>query len=269
MSKLNFHVRHEVTPDRVWSVLEAVAEGFDYEHVTQSDRQLSRLRQLDLVTSRGDLALTPRGQQVYQFGMQKPNALADLWHYLHYTHWRSAQSRENTMFYTYRAYSDLLHEKGRASLHKDMREIYTAELNGHISSEPIFEGFETDLQKGAVSLSPNSLRGVEHWLENLSPSVIEDGHFERRHFCIAELAVLALGYVTQASAAELGIEQLLTPEKRMLICRLCMLDESALDQTLDWTLPAFPQLVQAGTSAGSFGRFIRILKVPTLEDLLV
>lgn len=269
MSKLNFHVRHEVTPERVWSVLEALAEGFDYEHVTQADRQLSRLRQLDLVANGDEIELTPHGQQVYEFGMQKPDALPDLWHFLHYTKWQSEYPRENTIFYTYRAYCDLLYEKGQARLDKDTREIYTAELNGQILSAPIFAGIEVDLQKGAISLSRNSLRGVEHWIENLSPRVIEVEQFERRHFCIAELLVLALGYVTQTYAVELGIEQLLTSEKRALICRLCFLDESALDQTLDWALPAFPHVIQAGTNAGTFGRFIRILKVPAIKDFLV
>jgi hypothetical protein len=200
--------------------------------------------------------------------MQKPEVLPEIWHYLHYTRWQSEQPLENTMFFTYRAYSDLLYERGLAPLDSDAREIYTAEINGMISAAPEFKGFESDLKKGALSLSPNSLRGVEHWLYGLSPDVVKDNKFERRHFCVAEILVLALGFVTEHPAEELGIEQLLTPEKQDRICQLCQLDGAAFDQTLEWALPAFPHVAEAGTTSGSYGRFVRMLKIPTFEDLL-
>jgi hypothetical protein len=49
MTELSFHVRHEATPDHVWGVLVAIAENYSFDHIIQSDRQLSRLRQLLLV----------------------------------------------------------------------------------------------------------------------------------------------------------------------------------------------------------------------------
>ena len=49
MSSLNFHVRHEVTPERTWDVLVAIAEGYSFSHVIQADRQVGRLRQLGLL----------------------------------------------------------------------------------------------------------------------------------------------------------------------------------------------------------------------------
>ena len=268
MAKLNFHVRHEVKPDRVWGVLEAVAEGFEYDHITQGDRQLSRLRQLGLVADSGEPEPTELGQQVYELGMAKTDVLNDILHYLHYTRWDHESPLDNTMFYTYRAYCDLLYRQRTAEIRKDTRETFTAELNGQISNAPEFVDQTDEFQKGAVSLSANSLRGVEHWLTELSPSVLQDDQFERRHFCVAELFVLAIGYVTEQTQAELGIEQLLTPEKREMICRLCLLDESDFDQTLDWMLPAYPNILQPGTNAGNYGRFIRVVRLPEIGDVI-
>jgi hypothetical protein len=266
MSKLNFHVRHEVTPDRVWGVLEAIGEDFEYDHITQSSRQLSRLRQLGLVTDDKQAALTETGKHVYQLGTEKPTVLSEVFHFLHYTRWTNDDPLENTMFFTYRAYCDMLYDKGTVELSNDNRQEFAAELNGVISSH--FSDQLHDLVKGAVSLSTNTLRGVEHWLSGLSPAVLEDDVFECRHFCVAELFVLALGLVTQQSNVELHVDQLLSPEKRDVICRICLLDKRDFDQTLDWIMPAYPDVVQPGTTAGSYGRFIRMLKIPTIEDVI-
>jgi hypothetical protein len=266
MSSLNFHVRHEVKPDRVWNVLEAVNEGFEYDHITQSDRQLSRLKQLNLVTESGDPTLTEKGEHLYQLGITKPDVLGDILHFLHYTKWSKSDPVTNTMFYTYRAYCDLLHNRRQVELTNGSREEFTAELNGKISTD--FDDYTSEWVKGSVSLSVNSLRGVEHWLANMSPAAIEDSTFALRHFCIAELFVLALGFATAQSGSEFGVDQLLTPEKRELIGRICLLDDSDFSQTLDWILPAYPDIVQPGTSAGSYGRFVRVLKIPTIEDIV-
>ena len=266
MSSLNFHVRHEVKPDRVWGVLEAIHEGFEYDHITQADRQVSRLRQLDLLTQSSESALTEKGKYLYQLGTTKPDVLGDILHFLHYTQWSQADPATNTMFYTYRAYCDLLHDKGTVELTNDTREEFTAEINAKISTE--FDTYASEWAKGSVSLSVNSLRGVEHWLANMSPAAIDETTFSSRHFCVSELFVLALGFVTIQSSSELGVDQLMTPEKRELISRICLLDDSDFIQTLDWILPAYPEIVQPGTSAGSYGRFVRVMKIPTIEDII-
>jgi hypothetical protein len=127
----------------------------------------------------------------------------------------------------------------------------------------IQESFKTD-----PSFSAKSIRGVRKWLEAITPPVMEDDLFSRRHFCPPELALLALGWVGQQSGGETGIDFLLTPERRNAVCRVCLLDPSALDRVLDWTLPLYPGVVRPGTSAGVYGRFIRFLKWPKLKDLL-
>ena len=89
-----------------------------------------------------------------------------------------------------------------------------------------------------------------------------------RHYCTPELLLLALGYVTSSTEAQLGLDQPLTPERRELLCRICFIEDEVLDQILDRMLPEYPDLVQPGTATGSYGRFVRVLAIPTLKDLL-
>lgn len=79
---------------------------------------------------------------------------------------------------------------------------------------------------------------------------------------------MALGYVTKITEAQIGLDQPLTAERRELLCRICIIEDSALDQILDWLFPEYPDYIQPGTSTGSYGRFVRVLQIPTLKDLL-
>ena len=81
MAPLNFHVRHEVAPERVWGVLDAIVKGLEYEHITQSERQLRRLRQLELVTSKGDIKPTEVGIESHSVGERR---LALVWELFHF-----------------------------------------------------------------------------------------------------------------------------------------------------------------------------------------
>lgn len=268
MTTLNFHVRHEVTPERVWDVLDALANGIEYDHVTQYDRQLSRMRQLGLVDGRGDVSLTENGQELHRIGMKRLEVTWEIMHYLHYVRWRDSHPTEHTMFFTYREYCDSLFKKREVDM-ASQRDTLAAEMTSLVTSSAYFTDEITNLAKGAVSLSVNSLIGVEHWLVKLSPEVItSDGQFMLRHYCAPELLLLALGYVTNLTDAQLGLDQPLTPEKRELLCRICLIEDEVLDQMLDWMLPEYPELVQPGTTTGSYGRFVRVLAIPTLKDLL-
>jgi len=266
MTTLNFHVRHEVTPDRCWDVLYAIAKKDDYEHITQFDRQLSRLRSLGLVSKDG--GITEQGSQLIRLGTHKIDLIPELFHFLHLTRWHETKPLEDTMFFTYRTYCNLLYERREVALDNE-REAITTELNQVISSVSAFADATSQMVKGAVSLSVNSLLGVEKWLLRLSPSVVISDQFQCRHFCLPEVLVLALGIMTEEQGGEWGIDQLLTDEKRAFLCQLCFLDEQALDAALDWALPEYPDLAQEGTRIGSYGRFVRVWKMPSLGDLLL
>lgn len=271
MSQLDFHIRHEVTPERCWAVLSAVTDGEDYSHVTQADRQVARLRQLELLTNQtGQPDVTALGQTLVEIGQQKTNLVFDLLHYLHYTRWTSAKPHLNSAFWSYQSYCHLLYDRQECILNLPFKEQIANELDIQIRSSALFGPYvEQKTRKGVVSISPNTLNGIQHWLAALTPPVIEDDTFSLRYFCPPELLLLVVGYVYVLDDTEAGVELLLTPEKRTALCRLGLLNPQVVDRSLDWMLPLYPQLIQPGTRTGSYGRSIRLLKIPTMEDVLI
>lgn len=267
MTTLNFHVRHEVQPQRVWEIINALAADSEYDYVTQYDRQLSRMRKLGIIDGRGDVELTQVGKELYRIGTKRQDVLWDLLHYLHYIQWNQDNPTENTMFFTYQKYCDALYERGDFEFAAHIDSL-TAEMEGYITSATFFTDVIDDLAKGAVSLSRNSLKGVEHWLEKLSPEVINDGYFRPRHYCSPELMLMAISYMSSIFEAELGLEQALTEEKRNVLKHICFLEDEALNQIINWLLPEYPNIIESGTKTGSYGRFIKLMRQPMLEDLL-
>jgi hypothetical protein len=269
VSELNFHVRHEVTPERSWDVLTAIVEGFSHEHIVQADRQIGRLRQLGLLQKEKDkTVVSPLGDELYRIGTRKQEVAMDVFHYLHYSLWNESHRLENTLSWSYRAHCDDLFTIRECALDKAGLEHLTAELNNKI-----IEYFGADVaktKKGSIALSTNSIKGIHHWLATLNPLVLEnDGErFVCRSSCSPEMLLLGLGYMAQSTGSELGIDLLLTPENREVACRVCLLNPENLDRELDWMLSLYPSIVQPGTLTGGYGRFIRFLKLPTLNDLL-
>ncbi|MBE2199244.1 MAG: hypothetical protein IAE79_11590 [Anaerolinea sp.] len=260
---LSFHVRHEVTFDRAKEVLFAVAREETYEHVPQPERQITRLRQIGLMTGN---KLTALGKTVFALSDTKPDLWGDLLHFCHYALWQPEKSSENGFTWTYRAFVDHIWSLKNIQINVDSLEPIVSTLINKIEAEAHFDVEET--RKAVVSLSWRSLKGVHNWLAGVVPPVIENEMFACRYFCPPELALLAAGWVAQQTEGELGIDFLLTPERREMMCKVCLLDPSALDRLLDWTLPLYPDVMVAGTSAGVYGRFLRFLKWPEMSDLL-
>lgn len=260
---LSFHVRHEVTFDRTKDVLFAIAREESYEHVLQAPRQIFRLRQLNLL--HGD-ELTAIGKTIFTLCETKPDLWCDLLHFCHYTLWQSQNSSKNAFGWTYRTFVNHIWPLDKVRIKVDNLELWVSKLINDIEYETHFDVEET--RKAVVSLSWRSLKGVYNFLIGLVPPVIENEQFSRRYFCPPELAVLASGWVAHQTEGELGIDFLLTPERREMICKVCLLDPSGLDRVLDWTLPLYPEVMVAGTSAGVYGRFLRFLKWPEMSDLL-
>src|SRR5690606_18800276 len=117
------------------------------------------------------------------------------------------------------------------------------------------------------------LTGAHKWMEALQPEVLEKSgreyrRFTRREFCPPELLIMAIGYILRDDPDATELDILLTPERRDALCQICLLEPSALDRALDWALPAFPTVISPGTTAGYYGRFVRLHKRPTFEDLI-
>lgn len=265
MSTLSFHIRHEVTPERCNEVFVAIAEGLHYRHVLQSDRQEARLRQLGLLTA-ADLSID--GQALALACHQKPALWADLLHYLHYTRWTSLDPMAHGFSWIYRQFVQLLWRANQVHVDDTFLKPAVGALIGTAEAEPAFAtAIASRTRAGTVSLSTSSLIGALSWLAALQPPVMSEQHFSRRFFCPPELMVLALGWIARTSGDELGIDLLLSPERREALCILCLLDPAALDRAIDWALPLYPAFIRTGTRAGAYGRFIRFVQWPQLANL--
>jgi hypothetical protein len=259
---LSLHVRHDVTPERAYSVLQALANQETFDHITEYKRQLTRLRQLGLIEEETVSAL---GACILSFCQTKPDLWGDLIHFLHYTLWDIDPAQSYGFSWTYQKFTDAAWDLNNFDVTPEFKDAIASTLINAADVDPAID--LTAFKKGTVSLSRESMDGAIVWLKSLVPPTVENDRFSRRGFCPTELLILAAGHVAQQTGADLGVDMLLTPERRDAICRVCLLEPAALERTLDWMLPAYPEIVQPGTSAGTYGRFLRFLKWPAMADV--
>jgi hypothetical protein len=268
-SRLTVHIPQEANPDALIPLLNLMYEqklsfpdvktlvAFTKESGLGSRSELQNFAAVCGLLQRnekGHIALSRDGWVISRL---KSDIKADLIHFLMYTGWKDS-SKANTELWAYREIVDFLWFRA------DVEVLSIGpSLNEEVRNKAL-EMFAAD-----VSFSPKSIRGARKWLSAVTPPVIEsESTFSRRHFCPPELALLATGWVAQQTEGELEIDFLLTPERREMICKVCLLDPTALDRVLDWTLPLYPEVMVSGTSAGVYGRFLRLLKWPEMSDLL-
>jgi hypothetical protein len=275
-SKLTFHVPPDASPEQVLLLVERLSE--EPGRCFSSSRELlefaeslsmdSRIEISVLATSLGLLNQTANGVGISSKGlalqMLKAQIKPDIAHYMLYTGWSEKQREMNTPLWSYRLVCDYFWERAPLNVLQATTVLVEEVINvsAHVFTD--VKGYSP----GSVSFSDKSIRGIRKWLEVLRPPVFEDDTFIRRDFCPPELLLLALGYVARQTEVELGIDLLLTSERRELLCRVCLLDPAAVDRVLDWTLPLYPVVVEPGTHTGSYGRFVRLLKMPDLSDLI-
>jgi hypothetical protein len=275
-SFLTFHVPPEGEPQRIIPLLKemdssgtrfpTVAALLAFAHAHRLGRRtethiLASTAGLLHKDDEGQIGLTPTAKAIVQL---KPEVQADIIHFLLYTGWKSDNPAENTMLWSYKQVVDKLWEKRTVRLTEFA--VAAVEEIRNLTQDCFADNPKYD--PNGVSFSPKSIRGIRKWLEALVPPVIESDRFDRRFFCAPELMLMAAGWVAQATGGAEGIDFLLTAERREALCRLCILDPAALDNILDWTLPAYPSVILPGTSAGVYGRFLRFLRWPFFEDLL-
>jgi hypothetical protein len=275
-SGLTFHVPSEFAPDKTLPLLKviydekAVFSTVKDLQVFAKERGLSDRVEIQAMASAAgllkkngntEISLSDQANALIQL---KTNIQADIIHYLLYTAWQPNQPEQYSFLWSYREVVDSYWSRGTVNV-IETANLIAEEINNH--TQTIFTGVE-GYNFGEVSFSPKSIRGVRAWLEALIPPIIEHDVFTRRSFCSPELTLLAAGWVAQTMDGEIGIDFLMTPPRREPMCRLCLLEPNALDSVLDWMLPNYPEIVQPGTSAGVYGRYLRFLKWPEIADLI-
>lgn len=273
---LTFHVPTEFAPDKALPLLKTIydekvvfssvkdLQTFAREHGLSDRVEIQAMASATgLLQKKGniEISLSDQANTIIQL---KTNIRADIVHYLLYTTWKQNQPEQYSFLWSYREVVDSYW--GQATVNVvETANLIAEEINNR--TQAIFTGVE-GYNPGEVSFSPKSIRGVRVWLEALTPPVIESSIFTRRSFCSPELTLLAVGWVAQTMEGELGIDFLMTPPRREALCRLCLIEPNVLDSVLDWMLPSYPEIIQPGTSAGVYGRYLRFLKWPEVTDLI-
>jgi hypothetical protein len=280
-SELVFHFPVAATPTKIPKLLQvllyaelpiltaaeldniAFIQNTDTNQFEDARRLATETLGLIEVTGAGFL-LTPRADVILK---KRESIQYDLLHYLFYTAWCVEEPAKHTRSWFYRAVCDNLWGMQEVTLDRNMRQTLTQELDGQIRLE--FQDVPGFSEK--LSIGIQTMDGAKKWLHHLSPGVMEslpkgEEEFHRRATCSAELFLLALSRCYQLSGAEIGIDILISPQRRDEISRLCLLDSSQFDRMLDWMLPIYPQFISQGTRAGSYGRFIRLHRFVTVES---
>lgn len=278
-TRLQIHLRPDATPRRVLSLLGLLAAdpGLRFETVAElikcgAQAAIGRASEMESVASlaqmlgllerdRGRVGLSSTGLALAR---AKESAQADLLHFLFYTRWTAERPTEAVKSWAYRHCLDAYWDAQTA-------QFTLAYLDQQVQ-ETINDAERTFGALGihdldGLSFSRKSLGAVHQWLSALRPPVIDNQRFARRAYCPPELLLLAVGHVFGDQDGATDTDVLLSREKREAICRLCLLDTHAFDQALDWTLPIFPEIMAPGTTAGFYGRFIRLARLPALSDV--
>lgn len=274
---LAIHIPPDANPVNISALISTLAQ--DRERFFASVQELlhfseaqgigARTEMQHTATQLGLLVRTSGGITISEDGMTlaaiKEGVQGDILHYLIYTRWHEADPLSFLPSWSYRTSCDSYWNTQRLRLTDEYLDQQVGEIINMAEMTFTEMGFE---EIGTISFSRKSLVGLHNWLYALNPPVIEDGVFSRRSFCHPELLLLAIGYVMRDEDAATETDILLSHDKRAAICRICLLEPDALDRTLDWMIPIYPKVIEPGTSAGFYGRFIRLHKIPTLADVV-
>jgi hypothetical protein len=274
-TKLAIHIPQEASPENVTALIAALAES---GNVFPSVDDLMAYAEDLGIGSRGEIQFTAQNMGLIEktanglqlshagraFAQIKESARGDVLHYLIYSGWQSQSPNEFLPSWAYRYSCDKYWQLGTVDLSEAYLEQQVTEIVNYAESFFAELGLN-DFEE--ISFSKKSLRGAKKWLTALTPPVINDTTFERRAFCPPELMLLAIGYVMRDEPEAVDVDILLSHTRREEICRVCLLDPTAFDQTLDWMIPFYPKVIASTEDAGFYGRYIRLTKRPSLGDI--
>lgn len=277
-NRLAIHVLPDSNPTNVSQMIDLLALHPDLRFATAKDL-IEYLREeaqptndwvQSTATSMGILERGSEGIRLspdgFALAQVREDIRGDLLHYLMYSGWTAHQPTEFLQSWAYREVCDQYWALGTVELTNSYLDRQVGEIIA------LARDAFSQMNIGAfdeISFSRKSLTGAHNWLKAVNPPAIEGKTlFKRRAFCPPELVVMALAYVLRDEDNITGIDLLLTPEKREALCKVCLLEPDALDRTLDWAIPVFSHLISPGTTAGFYGRFIRLNRVPTLRDIV-
>jgi hypothetical protein len=194
----------------------------------------------------------------------------DLLHALFYTAWKTEKPTEFGRSWFYRSFCKTLWSQQDVKLDRATRLTLTEQLLHEAQTS--FQNVP-NFSSEKLSVGIKSMDGAQAWLSHLQPAVLNQEaksvpEFKPRQACSTELFLFAMSHSYMTNNSEIGVDLLLSPQRRNEICGLCLLDPLQFDRMLDWALPLFPQYISQGTRAGSYGRFIRLKQFVQVDDLV-
>jgi len=254
-------------PKEYFSTSKELVDFLVLNNIKANDWVTSTSGMMKILEKKGDhICLSPFGKD---FARIREDAKGDLLHFLMYTGWNSTKPLEFLQSWAYRYCCDLFWSKEEVELSSNfLNQLVEDVIN--VARDTFIKLGVQDFDE--ISFSRKSLNGVQNWLEALKPPVINSTDskmiYRRRAFCPPELMAMAIGYILRDEAdSAIEIDILLTPEKREALCRIGQLSPDTLDRTLDWAIPTYPEILSPGTAAGFYGRFIRLHRMPTFENI--
>ena len=239
------------------ALLSAAAETHD---VPQRNEIVDFSQRLGLITAETPFRLSRSAHILHHYA--EPVA-RDVLHFMAYSAWSADNPAAQVPFWSYSHTVDLLWNSDRVALKEAMSALVEDVVGDSRNVFVDVDGYNPE----KVSYSLKSVRGILLWLGALDPPVLIEGVLRRRQTCSAELIALALGLAARQAGIGTGNDLLLSQERREAVCRICLLEPGYLDRLLDWAIPRFPELLAPGMRGGSYGRSVRLLRIPAVEDL--
>lgn len=209
--------------------------------------------------------LTPKGAEFYSLWEMKPDVAIDVLHGLQYGLWTQHTPAQHQASWAYQKVSDYLWEYQRLPQTQDLVAYIYDSLE------------ELDETQGDIAdaFSTKSVNGVYDWLFPLSPPVLEgvsetstgrrnfrNATFTRRSHCSAALFLIGLSWMAREAGNAFGELVAIDGERRKLVCRFCLIEESRFDFMLNETLRRFSYISVQRT----VGLYVVIAKEPAIAD---
>ena len=211
-------------------------------------------------------SLTPRGEEFYSLWVMKPDIAIDVLHGLQYGLWTKHDPAQHLASWAYQKVCDYLWEYKTLPQTRDL-----------IAS--IYDSRE-DLSKSqgdiANAFSSKSVNSSYDWLSHLTPSVLKDvsetstgrknfrrTRFARRFHCSPALFLMGLNWIAREAEIKSGELVEIDADRRLQLCRFCLLEENQFDFMLNETLRRFAMFL----SVERIGRlFVVINREPIISD---
>ncbi|MCS6925258.1 MAG: hypothetical protein NZ578_05070 [Candidatus Binatia bacterium] len=231
MSRYSMHINHNLTIQRLLTIIKALQEGMcDIESLayvlgttsTVVDRLfLPELKWMGLVSREG-LNLTQTGEQLANLSDRYPSLVAECIHFIIFDMKLKDQPSKEW------AYQFLIHTiwtEGSEKISLDKSDLATSVVNAASSA--------FNLQPQRIAFSKDSVQAIFNYLAEFHPRVLSRKGkgfiYQNRNFC-SELSTLwAISHLYKVESIERGMRIFLTESRRRELCKLLLLEEGALN----------------------------------------